>query len=77
MAERSDDVAWYYKPVGITLLTIFVLGPLALPLVLRSPVIGPRGRRIGTALIVAYTITLVWQVWVAWQLAMSLIQPQL
>jgi len=75
MAKPGDDVAWYHKPVGITLLTIFVLGPLALPLVWRSPVIGPRGRRIGTALILAYTVTLVWQVWVAWKIAIALIQP--
>ena len=76
MAQADDSVAWYYKPPGIVLLTLFVLGPLSLPLVWRSPVISPRGRWVGTALIVAYTIVLIWQVWVATQLALSLIQPQ-
>jgi hypothetical protein len=75
MTSADDHVPWYYKPVGITLLTIFVLGPFALPLVRRSPVIGPRGRSIGTALILAYTLMLVWQIWVAWRIAMALI-PQ-
>lgn len=68
-------MAWYYTPAGITLLTLFVLGPLALPLVWRSPAISPRGRRIGTALVLAYTIALVWQVWVAVHIALSLTQP--
>jgi len=75
MAQTDDRVAWYYKPVGIVVLTLFVLGPLSLPLVWRSPVISERGRWIGTALIVAYTVALVWQVWVAVQIALSLIQP--
>jgi hypothetical protein len=71
----DDRVPWYYKPVGIVVLTLFVLGPLSLPLVWRSPVIGERGRWIGTTLILAYTVALVWQVWVAMQIALSLIQP--
>ena len=75
MAQADDHPAWYYKPVGIVVLTLFVLGPLSLPLVWRSPVISPRGRWIGTALIIAYTVALVWQVWVAVQIALSLIQP--
>jgi len=77
MAPADQRVPWYYKPVGIVVLTLFVLGPLSLPLVWRSPVITERGRWIGTALIVAYTVALVWQVWVAVQIALSLIQPQL
>ena len=76
MAEVDDRVAWYYKPAGIVVLTLFVLGPLSLPLIWRSPAISPRGRWIGTGLIVAYTVALIWQVWIATQLALSLIQPQ-
>ncbi len=72
MAAMDDRVAWYYKPVGIVVLTLFVLGPLALPLIWRSPVISERGRWIGTALTVLYTIALVWQVWVAVRIAASL-----
>ena len=76
MTQADDRVPWYYKPVGIVVLTLFVLGPLSVPLVWRSPAISPRGRWIGTALIVGYTVALVWQVWVAMQIALSLIQPQ-
>jgi quinol-cytochrome oxidoreductase complex cytochrome b subunit len=75
MGQADDGVAWYYKPAGIVVLTLFVLGPLALPLVWRSPVISPRGRWIGTGLIVLYTVALVWQVWVAVKIALSLM-PQ-
>ena len=75
MAPADQRVPWYYKPVGIVVLTLFVLGPLSLPLVWRSPVISPRGRWIGTALIVAFTVALIWQVWVATQLALSILQP--
>lgn len=63
--DDRDTVRWYHRPIGIALLTIFVLGPLALPLVWRSPALGPRGRWIGTGLIVGFTMLLVWQVWEA------------
>ena len=75
MAPIENRVAWYYKPAGIVLLTLFVLGPLSLPLVWRSPVISRRGRWIGTALIVVFTVALIWQVWAAVKLTLSLMQP--
>jgi len=75
MAQTDDRVAWYHKPVGIVVLTLFVLGPLSLPLIWRSPAISPRGRWIGTALIVVYTVALIWQVWFAMQVALSIMQP--
>ena len=73
-AESQDDVAWYHRPVAIVLLAVFVLGPLAIPLVWRTPAWGPRGRWIATVLIVAYTVLLCWQVWVAVQFALEQMQ---
>ena len=75
MLEDRPEVAWYHKPVGIALLTIFVLGPLALPLVWRSPALGPRGRSAATVLILLYTVLLCWQVWVAVQVVLGQLRP--
>ena len=73
-AESRADVAWYHRPVAIVLLAIFVLGPLAIPLVWQTPAWGPRGRWIATVLIVAYTVLLCWQVWVAVEFALKQMQ---
>jgi predicted negative regulator of RcsB-dependent stress response len=53
---------------------VLVLGPLAIPLVWRTPAWGPRGRWIATVLILAYTVLLCWQVWVAVQIALEQMQ---
>jgi hypothetical protein len=75
MAEEKQGPSWYHTPVGIALLAVFVLGPLALPLVWRSPAFGPRGRAIGTVLILLYTVLLCWQVWVAVQMVLEEMPP--
>ena len=75
-AESRADVAWYHRPVAIVLLAIFVLGPLAIPLVWQTPAWGPRGRWIATVLIVAYTVLLCWQVWVAVEFALKQMQQR-
>lgn len=72
-AERR--ASWYHTPLGIALLALFVLGPLALPLIWRSPALGPRGRWIGSLLLLAYTVALAWLVWVDVQLVLSRMQP--
>jgi hypothetical protein len=75
MAEEKQGLSWYHTPLGITLLVVFVLGPLALPLLWRSPAFGPRGRALGTALIFLYTVLLCWQVWVAVHLVLDQMRP--
>ncbi len=75
MAEGRQGLAWYHTPLGIALLTLFVLGPLALPLVWRTPALGPRGRAVATVSILLYTALVCWQVWVAAQLALEQLQP--
>jgi len=67
----TEAIPWYYKPVAIALLTIFVLGPLALPLVWRTPAFGPRGKSIAAVLILVYTVLLCWEVWVTVQLLLA------
>jgi hypothetical protein len=73
-AEPQAEIAWYHRPVAIVLLAVFVLGPLAIPLVWRTPAWGPRGRWIATVLLLAYTVLLCWQVWVAVQFAVEQMQ---
>jgi len=75
MVEETPRLPWYHSPIGIALLAVFVLGPLALPLAWRTPAFGPRGRAIATALILLYTALLCWQVWFAVQLALEQLQP--
>jgi hypothetical protein len=75
-AESQAEIAWYHRPLGIVLLAVFVLGPLAIPLVWRTPAWGPRGRWIATVLLLAYTVVLCWQVWVAVQFAVGQMQQQ-
>jgi hypothetical protein len=75
-AEPQAEIPWYHRPVAIVLLAVFVLGPLAIPLVWRTPAWGPRGRWIATALILAFTVLLCWQVWVAVRMALEEIQGQ-
>jgi hypothetical protein len=65
------EIAWYHRPVWIVVLAVLVLGPLALPLVWRTPAWGTRGKCIATILILAYTMLLCWQVWITVQLVLG------
>jgi hypothetical protein len=75
----DETVAWYHHPLAIALLAVFVLGPLALPLVWRSPALGTTARWAATALILAYTAytaVVAWRLWVAMQpLVQQLLAP--
>jgi len=75
-AESQVEIAWYHRPVAIVLLAVFVLGPLAIPLVWQTPAWGPRGRWIATVLLLVYTVALCWQIWVAVQFAVGQMQQQ-
>lgn len=70
----DSPLPWYHRPAGIALLALLVLGPLALPLVWRTPALGPQGRWIASVLIVAYTVLLGWQVWVAVQMVLPTLE---
>jgi hypothetical protein len=71
---RQTRLPWYHRPVGIVLLAFLVLGPLALPLVWRTPAWGPVGRWVATLLIVAYTVLLSWLVWLDVQMVLGQLQ---
>ena len=52
----TDALApWYLKPGWIAVLTVFALGPFALPLVWRTPKLGRTGKAVGTILVGLYS----------------------
>ena len=65
---QTRPAAWYYRPIWILVLTFTVLGPLALVLVWRSPVMGRRSKcTVATVILVltAVACCLSWQLVVA------------
>jgi hypothetical protein len=71
MSKDGSQPSWYHTPVGLAVLTLFVLGPLVLPFIWRSPALSPRGRIVATVLVLVYTAVLGWQVWVAVQMVLA------
>lgn len=62
--QRSGD-AWCYHPVSIAVLALFVLGPLALPLVWRSARMGRGMKLTYTVGILAYGALTIYYAYVA------------
>ena len=75
-SEPSGEIAWYHKPAWIAVLALLVLGPLALPLVWRSPAFGTTGRWIATVLILSLTVVIVWQTFVTTERLLMELQLQ-
>lgn len=61
--KKQNAEAWYYKPLWIILLTVFILGPFSLPLVWRSPYMDKPAKWILSALILAYGLAVVWSLY--------------
>jgi hypothetical protein len=56
---KEDKVKWYLRPVGVVLLLFFVLGPLGLPLLYKSPHFGKKSKIILTMGVLIYTSYLI------------------
>lgn len=52
---QNERAAWYYKPWGIIVLTLFGLGPFSIILVWRSPRLSPAAKAGYTAAILLLT----------------------
>ena len=63
-AGQGSHVPWHYRLWGILFLT-FCLGPLALPYVIRSPLLSKTAKWVLSVLIIIFTIVLVVLVYVA------------
>lgn len=59
MAPPGEEVKWYYKPINVILLLIFVTGPFGLPLVYKSPKFNKVSKILLTLLMIPYTWYLV------------------
>jgi len=59
MPQEDEKIKWYLRPFGVILLLFFVLGPLGLPLLYRSPKFS-KGLKIAlTVVIIFYTFYLI------------------
>ena len=59
MRKEEEKIKWYLRPFGVILLLFFVLGPLGLPLLYRSPKFS-KGLKIAlTVVIIFYTFYLI------------------
>ena len=59
MPGEDGRVKWYFRPIPVVLLLFFVLGPLGLPLLYRSPKFSKTLKIILTIVVIAYTVYLI------------------
>jgi hypothetical protein len=57
--SETGKVKWYLRPMGIVLLLFFVLGPLGLPLLYKSPSFSKKIKIILTIIVLIYTSFLI------------------
>jgi len=59
MRKEDEKIKWYLRPISVILLLFFVLGPLGLPLLYRSPKFSKTLKIILTVAIIFYTLYLI------------------
>lgn len=59
MPEKDEKIKWYLRPFSVILLLFFVLGPLGLPLLYKSPKFSKTLKAILTIIVVLYTCYLI------------------
>ena len=59
MPKEDDKVKWYLRPVSVVLSLFFVLGPLGLPLLYKSPKFCRKSKMILTIAVIVYTSYLI------------------
>ena len=62
MAEDEGKIKWYLRPISVVLLLFFVLGPLGLPLLYKSPKFSKTLKVILTIVVVLYTCYLIFAI---------------
>ena len=60
MLNEIGKSKWYYRPVAVILLLFFILGPLGLPLLFKSPHFGKTSKILLTIAVLIYTAYLVY-----------------
>jgi hypothetical protein len=61
MVDEDKKGKWYLNPLVVLLLLFFVLGPLGLPLLYKSPHFGKTWKKILTIIIVVYTAYIIYE----------------
>lgn len=56
---QDEKVKWYLRPMGVVLLLFFVLGPLGLPLLYKSPKFSQKLKIVLTIGVILYTLYLI------------------
>ena len=59
MPEQGGKIKWYLRPISVVLLLFFVLGPLGLPLLYKSPKFSKTLKIILSVLVIVYTFYLI------------------
>ncbi len=57
--EETEKIKWYLRPLGVLVLLFVVLGPLALPLLYKSPKFNKTLKIILTIAVIIYTSYLI------------------
>ncbi|MCC6694702.1 MAG: hypothetical protein IT365_03625 [Candidatus Hydrogenedentes bacterium] len=77
-AHAKSKAPWYYEPVWIVVLALVVLGPLALPLVWKSPKLTRPVKWAFTLFLGIYAVAIAYALWVyclvMWRLYSTLTQ---
>jgi hypothetical protein len=61
--QQPRVAAWYHRPLWILVLALTVLGPFALPLVCRSPLLSRRAKWLLSAAILIVTVVAAYGCW--------------
>lgn len=72
--RQDQSAAWYYQPLWILVLALLAIGPLALPLVWRSPRMSRTEKTAFTTAILLYTAMLAWGLYRAAELAVEIMR---
>ena len=59
MSKQESKVKWYLNPISVVLLLFFVLGPIGLPLLYKSPKFSKTLKIILTVAVIVYTSLLI------------------
>ncbi len=59
MSNQDRKVKWYLNPISIVLLLFFIMGPIALPLLYKSPKFSKTMKIILTVAVIFYTAYLI------------------
>ena len=59
MTQEDEKVKWYLRPISVVLLLFFILGPLGLPLLYKSPKFSKTSKIILTIAVIIYTSYLI------------------